>query len=221
MNPEFWLARWENGEIGFHLDHVNPHLPEHSSSFAGMTGQVLVPLCGKTIDMQWLCQQGCSVLGVELSELAVKAFFEQASLTPEVTQHGPFQRWQAGCLEILCGDFFQLTAADVAACTVIYDRAALIALPPELRTRYVHHLRAIFPQGVQMLLITLDYPQHEINGPPFSISAQEVQDWYAAYSDIRQLASLDVLQQNERFLQRGVSSLTEQVFHIGIRPCAS
>lgn len=218
MNPEFWINRWENGAIGFHLDHVNPHLQAYWPMVSTPAGRVLVPLCGKSLDMQWLCQQGHAVLGVELSELAVADFFKQTGQVAEVTQQGPFKHWQAGPLELLCGDFFQLSAAHVADCSMIYDRAALIALPEDMRVQYVHHLRAIFPQGVQMLLVTMEYPQHEISGPPFSVDAQAVQDLFAPWAEVRQLASHDVLAENERFQQRGATRLYEHVFHIQIKP---
>lgn len=221
MNPEFWISRWERNDIGFHLDHVNPNLLQYWPIISKCTGRVFVPLCGKSLDMQWLCQQGHQVLGVELSELAVGTFFQQAGLTPDVIRQGLFSRWQADKFELLNGDFFQLTAAHVADCSVIYDRAALIALPEEMRAHYVHHLRAIFPQGVQMMLITMDYPPHEISGPPFSLTVQDVQDLFESWADIRQLASHDILAENERLQQRGVTRLYEHVFHINIKPCSN
>lgn len=219
MNPEFWLSRWQKNETGFHLPDVNPHLLAHWPSLELPAGRVFVPLCGKTVDMHWLNQQGREVLGVELSRLAAEAFFAEAEVPAHAVQDGSFERWGKQQTQILCGDFFHLSAQHVADCTVIYDRAALIALPPVLRSQYVRHLRSLFPQGAQMLLVTLDYPQHEMDGPPFDVSVQEVQALYANFAEIKLLASHDVLSQNERFRQRGVSRLSEHIFHIELAPC--
>mgnify|MGYP006186955445 CR=1 FL=1 len=138
MHEDFWQERWARNEIGFHLREVNPYLQRHWPDLGLAAGaQVLVPLCGKSLDMAWLAGQGYRVLGVELAESAVIAFFAEQELTPEVDQYGAFRRYRAGAVELLCGDFFALQAADVAACAGLYDRAALIALPQEMRSSYL------------------------------------------------------------------------------------
>jgi thiopurine S-methyltransferase len=212
MNPDFWLTRWQNGEIGFHSKETHPFLSEFWPQLPACK-RVFVPLCGKSLDMQWLCEQGLAVLGVELSELAVKDFFKSTNQQPEISQQGALQSWKAEGVAILCGDFFSLTAVDVTGCDVIYDRAALIALPPELRIRYVETIKRLFPVGTRMLLVTLAYPQNEMDGPPFSVSDEEVRDFYQG-GTIEALASRDVLQDNQRFQQRGVSKLFENAYLI-------
>lgn len=209
MHPEFWHERWQQNQIGFHQDEVHPYLSQYWPSTA--TGRVFVPLCGKTLDLWWLRQQGHSVIGVELSPLAVKAFFTEADVTPTLTSNGTLECWQASDIQLYCGDFFALRPENVAGCELIYDRAALIALPQDLRRKYVEHLHHLFPQGARMLLVTLDYPQAEMNGPPFAVSDDEVHELYAA---VRPLTSQDVLAQNARFSQRGVSRLDENAYMI-------
>lgn len=209
MHPDFWQERWQQNQIGFHQDEVHPYLRQFWPNTA--SGRVFVPLCGKTLDLWWLRQQGHSVVGVELSPLAVQAFFDEAGVTPAVASHRDLECWQASNVDLYCGDFFALRPEDVAGCQMVYDRAALIALPPDLRREYVSHLHHLFPQGAHMLLVTLDYPQIEMDGPPFAVSDAEVRN---LYSSAQQLTSHDVLAQNDRFRQRGVSRLNENAYMI-------
>jgi len=131
MEPKFWQERWARNQIGFHLPEVNPYLLRYWPSLTLAQGaKVLVPLCGKSLDLMWLASNGYHVLGVELSEQAVDAFFREQNLTPRITWHGVFKVYQADLIEIWCGDFFALDAGALADCTALYDRAALIALPP-------------------------------------------------------------------------------------------
>lgn len=175
MHEDFWQARWARDEIGFHLDEVNPYLLRYWSQLSAQPGErVLVPLCGKTLDLRWLAAQGLQVLGVELSRKAIEDFFVEQGLQPQIEEQGAFVHFRAEAIELWCGDFFALTAADVEQCHLFYDRAALIALPLEMRQRYVAHLQAILPQVCRGLLVTLDYPQEQMNGPPFAVPAEQV-----------------------------------------------
>lgn len=215
MNEAFWHERWARNEIGFHLGEVNPYLLRHWPSLALPNGaRVLVPLCGKSLDVAWLVEQGFAVVGVELSEKAVRAFFDEQRLVPQVERRGAFQRFVAGRLEILCGDVFALGAAELEGCVAIYDRAALIALPLALRQRYVDHLTSLMPTGAELLLVTVEYDQAEMSGPPFSVPQQEVVQLYAGRWQLELLARHDVLQQNWKFLQRGLSRLEECVYRM-------
>jgi thiopurine S-methyltransferase len=220
MQSDFWITRWERGETGFHQDEVNPWLREYWLRLQVPTsGRVFVPLCGKSLDMWWLRQQGFGVLGVELSRQAVESFFAGAGITPSRTNEGVLERFESGDVTLLCGDFFALQPQDVAGCSAIYDRASLIALPPAMRQDYAAHLSELFPQGARILLITLDYPQHEMEGPPFAVSDAEVRALYAGRADIEHIASRDVLAENDRFRQRGVTHLHENAYLIDLKPC--
>lgn len=167
MNREFWLDRWASGQIGFHEGAVNRHLQQH---WPDRPGTVLVPLCGKTHDLHALVARGHTVTGVELSAAACDAVFAEHGLTPTLDTWGPYVRRRHGALTVLEGDFFALTGQWDA----VWDRAALIALPPDMRPRYVAHLRTLLGPGAHVLLVTLDYPQAERAGPPFSVPADEV-----------------------------------------------
>lgn len=210
MRKEYWLDRWERKDIGFHQNEINPYLCQfwqHLQLAPGST--VLVPLCGKSRDMLWLHQQGHAVLGVELSEIAAQAFFTDNGLTSKCSMHGQFTHLEANDMHILCGNFFDLDKNDVAKITAVYDRAALIALPAEMRKHYTRHLLHILPPATQILLITLDYAQHEMSGPPFAVSMDEITSLYQPYAAITLLSQQDVLKQNPRFQQRGLSRLQE------------
>lgn len=215
MEEAFWQARWAQGQIGFHLQEVNPYLQQHWPSLSIAPGsQVLVPLCGKSLDMAWLAGQGLRVLGVELAERAVEDFFAEQGLQPEVEQQGVLRLYRAAGVEIYCGDFFNVQAEHVAGCTALYDRAALIALPETMRARYVEHLAAILPGNCRGLLVSLEYAQEEMSGPPFSVSKAEIDARLSPYWQIELLARHDVLNENWRFLQRGLSSLHESIYRL-------
>lgn len=210
MQKEYWLDRWERKDIGFHQNEINPYLHEYWQALQLAPGSVVfVPLCGKSRDMLWLRQQGHTILGVELSVDAAQAFFSENGLTPQCRTYDQFTHLGANDIHILCGDFFDLDKNDVAKVTAVYDRAALIALPPEMRKRYTHHLLHILPPTTQILLITLDYPQHEMSGPPFAVSMDEVTSFYQSHAAITLLTQRDVLEQNLRFQERGLSQLQE------------
>lgn len=215
MGPEFWHSRWAAGQIGFHQAEVNPYLQQFWSILGIATGaRVLVPLCGKSVDMTWLSGQGLYVVGVELSEAAAQAYFNERGIQPKIEQRGAFRVYADDHCEIWCGDFFDLAAADIGACSALYDRAALIALPEDMRGRYVEQLARLLAPGCRGLLVTLDYQQSEIDGPPFAVAQQEVRQLLGRDWQVELIASLDVLQENAKFVQRGASRLDEQVYRL-------
>jgi thiopurine S-methyltransferase len=213
MQPEFWLERWQQGLIGFHQDRINDYLTRHfARTGAQQGGTVLVTLCGKSLDMVWLHDQGLSVVGVEVSPLAVEAFFSENNLKPTITSSGKFQRYHADDITLLCGDFFDLTPADIGDIAAVYDRASLIALPPEMRHSYADHLAKLLPGGTKVLLITMEYPQEQMQGPPFSVRESEVQALYDNNFNVECVETLDVLAENPRFKERGLTEMIERTF---------
>ena len=212
MQPEFWHKKWESNQIGFHLPEVNPYLQRHWGVPA--TARVLVPLCGKSLDLAWLAGRGHQVLGIELSEKAIESFFNEHQVQPQISQKGAFKVYRGDAIELWCGDFFALTASDVDDCTALYDRAALIALPAPMRERYAAHLQQILAQGVQGLLITLDYDQAQMPGPPFAVGDDEVQRLLSEVWQVQVLEEQDVLAESVRFLQAGVTRLEERVYRV-------
>ena len=215
MHEDFWLERWARDQIGFHLGEVNPYLQRHWPVLDLAPGvRVLVPLCGKSLDLVWLAAQGYRVVGVELAEKAIVDFFAEQQLQAEVLQRGAFKVYRAGALELWCGDFFALSAADVGDCAALYDRAALIALPAAMRERYAAHLTAILPAGCEGLLITLDYAQSQMNGPPFAVSDGEVQARFSDGWQVELVERLDVLAGNWKFIKHELQALDEAVYRL-------
>jgi thiopurine S-methyltransferase len=178
MDAQFWQHRWESREIGFHLSDTNPFLVKHFDAMSLTAGHtVFLPLCGKTRDIAWFLSKGVKVVGAELSRRAVEQLFNELGLVPVMTSKGGIEVFSAADIEIHNGDFFTLTASDLGPVDAVYDRAALIALPREMREPYVAHLMEVTKQAKQ-LLITLDYDQHLMPGPPFSVTAEEVRQHY-------------------------------------------
>ena len=188
MQSEFWHERWASGRIGFHLNSVNPLLIKGWNGLnAAGEGRVLVPLCGKSLDMLWLREQGHEVLGVELSELACEAFFAEQGVEVQERQEGGYLVRRMDGLDIYCGDFFDLPQSCFETLSWVYDRAALVAFPPEMRKRYAEVLIEKLPAAVSMLLVTLEFDEQQ--GPPFSVSEQEVQGLYSEHFVIEKLFS--------------------------------
>lgn len=213
MDPDFWHERWARGEIGFHRGDVHHLLIRHGAPLAGR--RVLVPLCGKSLDMVHLAGLGCTVAGIELSAAAIGAFFEEQQLEPAVTRQGPGRSWQAGPYTLLEGDYFGFSAADLGApCTGLYDRAALIALPPERRPAYAAHTARLLAPGAWGLLITLDYPQTEMAGPPFAVPEAEVRALYGPWAGVGELEIEDALAAEPRFAERGLTHLHQTAWSL-------
>lgn len=216
MEHEFWHARWKNQEIGFHEGTVNRYLHEHWPEMAHHGNEtVLVPLCGKSKDLWWLHDRGHSVMGIELSAIACKDFFEEAEAKARVLPGQPFTRYiHDDELELWCGDFFQLVPDDVRHVRLVYDRAALIALPPEMRRDYADHLEAILPDQAAILLITLDYDPGEMKGPPFNVSNDEVHALFGDEFEIDRILT-NPLEKDHPFAKRkGLNNGSESVFRL-------
>jgi thiopurine S-methyltransferase len=215
MDKEFWLERWVRDEIAFHQDAFNPHLRRHWPRLnAAHDARVFVPLCGKSLDMRWLREQGYAVLGVELSAIAVEAFFGENRETPRRFEDARFKHAVADEIHLLCGDFFDLAQDDLKDVGAVYDRASLVALPPSLRARYVEHLLNLLPSKTPILLLSFDYPQAEMQGPPFAVSAEEVKALYAPRAKVDLIEQLDALENFPRFRERGLSRLYENIYCI-------
>lgn len=213
MEEGFWQTRWQRDQIGFHLNAVNPGLATYWPRLDVAEGsKVFVPLCGKSIDLCWLADQGYTVLGIELIEKAVIDFFAEQHLTAEITQQGPFTRYSAGAITILCGDFFNLSAEDLVDYHTFYDRAALIALPDALRKQYADHLSNIMPKPCKGLLLTMDYPQHQMKGPPFAVPPEQVEQLLGAAFTVECTEERDILEEEWRFKAVGITRMFDYVY---------
>lgn len=192
METDFWLQRWRNNEIGFHQREVNPLLAAHFKDLRLQRGaRVFVPLCGKTLDIAWLLSRGCRVAGVELSELAIEQLFAELGVRPQVSETGELKRYSATDIDIFAGDVFALSAELLGLVDATYDRAALVALPEAMRERYARHLMTITGRAPQFLL-TFEYDQSQMNGPPFSVTGAEVARHYKESYDVTLATSRDV-----------------------------
>ena len=217
MKKDFWLERWQRAEIGFHQDEINQYLTHYWPSLDAAPGStVFVPLCGKSRDMVWLRDQGHEVVGVEFSPVAVRAFFEENGLEPVISCREDFDQCEAGHIRILCGDFFDLTRDDLPDVKAVFDRASLVALPPEMREKYANHMLKILPHDTQILLITFEYDQSRMSGPPFAVTREEVYKLYSGATSVELLAHIDTLDDNQRFRARGLDRLFENIFRITV-----
>jgi thiopurine S-methyltransferase len=211
MEAKFWHERWKLNQIGFHLEEVNPYLIEHFHLIRPAQGTtVFMPLCGKSLDMVWLKGQGQAVLGVELSEVAALDFFRENAL--EFEQFDDPLRVCAEGIEIRIDDFFNLKHTDLQQVGAVYDRASLIALPPAMRVRYAQHFKMIVPASAPVLLITLEYAQEEMKGPPFSVPESEVKLLYADRFDVQVVDRHDVLAAHDHFRRKGLNALRETIY---------
>jgi len=218
MDRDFWLSRWSENQTGFHLKGINPLLtrfwPEVSKSVAD---RVVVPLCGKSEDLRWLADRGHDVVGVELSLLAAKAFAAEQQIVFTETDEPPFTVLRSQKITYYVGDFFDFTTLAAGVFDRFYDRAALIALPPEMRGAYAKHLRTLMRDDGEGLLIALEYDPTQMHGPPFTVPEAEVR---SIFSTLRceKLLEFDCLEEEPRFKARGLTWMKEVVYHLKGKP---
>lgn len=192
MDAKFWHERWEQNDIGFHRGEANPHLVKYFDRLSLSKGaRVFLPLCGKTRDIAWLLAKGYRVAGAELSKVAIEQLFSELKTTPEISQLGSVTHFRAKNIDIFVGDIFELSSAILGPVDAIYDRAALVALPEEMRQRYSAHLMRI-TNAVPQLIIAYEYNQSLMDGPPFSVSIDEVRKHYGGKYKLTELGSVDV-----------------------------
>jgi len=215
MEIEFWEQRWQQNQTAFHLPMINPCLVQFWSTLNMQPGsQVFIPLCGKSLDMAWLAENQYSVLGIECSDQAINEFFDGQNIQANITEQGPFKLYLAENIRLLQGDFFALTSSDLNQVAAVYDRASLIALPEVMRQSYVRLLTEILPQNVKILLVTLEYNQSKMAGPPFSVKQDEVLNLFQPAFNVELLDCNDVLEDHQKFKQRGLDYLTECIYRI-------
>jgi len=224
MKTEYWLQRWREGRTGWHHESVMPLLEKHWGALDVAPGtRVLVPLCGKSLDMLWLAQQGFSVLGVEISPVAIEAFLAENHLHAHKAEAADGTHYRIadapanGDIEIVNGDVFGVASGPLEECGAFYDRAALIAFPAPMRERLAREVYAKLPAGARGLLITLEYPAGEMEGPPFGVDEAEVRRLCDAQWHVRQLERRDILASQPSFLESGVTALHTAVYTLARR----
>lgn len=215
MNREFWLDRWRLNQIGFHQAQFNARLMQHWPSLEVPPGaRVFVPLCGKSRDMIWLADQGYPVLGIELAAAAIDAFFTEAELPSTQRKHGALTLYESARIDIYRGDFFELTPLELSGVDAVFDRGALVALPGEMRARYAEQLLSILPPRAEILLLTIEYDQARVAGPPFSVSAAEVEALFGSRCSIDVLEATVSDRVPPHFEANGIREAGESVYRI-------
>lgn len=215
MDPDYWHARWRDGRTGFNQADGNPLLQGHWAALGLSAGsRVFVPLAGKSPDLQWLAARGHRVLAVELSPLAVEQFFAERDLEPTVSTSRYGTHHSAGGIEIICGDVFDLDREALSDCTAFYDRAALIALPASLRQRYADEVYAALPASCRGLLVSLEYPPAELDGPPFAVDEAQVRALFQHDWSIAVLERQDILANQPAFQAQGLTAMHNVAYQL-------
>lgn len=223
MDHDFWHERWRTRQVGFHQSAPHPFLERWWPTLdVGRGARVYVPLCGKSLDMVWLAVRGHRVVGSELSELAIEEFFGERHGTdtaavsksgePTVEVRGPFQVHRRAPYELWQGDALALTPQLLGPVQAAYDRAALVALPPEMRVAYVQSFAALMPTGSRTLLVAFEYAQHVKAGPPFSVEPDEVEQLYGSTFHVEELERVDIIDASPKFAAAGLDALHEVAY---------
>ena len=210
MQQDFWLQAWaKTDEPGWQQKNINPYLIKH---WAGTESEVVfVPLCGRSLDMRWLHEQGHHIIGIDLSAAAIREFCKQQSIEAVCERDGELTVFRAPGWTLYAGDFFKLNESHLQRVSRVYDRAALIALPEPERKKYVRQLQRILPGGTEILVITISYDQSVMKGPPFSVTNDELENLYAGYN-IQLLQAESGPESLGNLKERGLDALTESCF---------
>jgi thiopurine S-methyltransferase len=212
MDPDFWHRRWGKNEIGFHEGRPNALLTAHWPALGLAGGEtVFVPLCGKAIDMVWLAERGHRVIGVDLSPIAIRDFFAEHGLVPEVREVAGFEVHTSGPYELWSGDLFAMPAERLAGVGAVYDRAALVALPDALQQRYAAALKTLLPRAAPILLVAFNYDQAQTAGPPFATPPERVTELFAVDYVLTLVERRPTLDDNPNLKKRGLTWLEESV----------
>ena len=211
MEEPFWQNKWRENQIGFHQLSFNEHLQAHWPSLYGESGTTLVPLCGKSLDLKYLAQYGHTV-GIEYAQTAIQQYFQELRVEPIRGQQWGYPSFTHQQTTLLRGDFFRLGTAVKSEFDYVYDRAALIALRPDTREAYVECLAKACRRGAINLTITIDYAQHEMQGPPFALGPRAVEDLYGRHFKVDCLFSSPPAIAEGGISARGVSTVQTHVF---------
>jgi thiopurine S-methyltransferase len=216
MSNQQWKSKWKRDDIAFHQSEFNPLLSLFWPTLGLVRGDtVLVPLCGKSLDMNWLLEKGYKVIGIELSNIAIQAFFAGRGVTPSRKRHGRFIRWSQGDVEIWCGDLFDLSLDDLKEINALYDCAALTALPAEVRAQYVRHLGGLLPDSTPILLMTTESAEEteDIKILPYEIDG-EVASLYQSQYRVELLHGQQCLKIDPEYPYEPASMLEEKVYRM-------
>ena len=210
-----WHQHWTRKSPGFHEARVNTYLERFLPLFNLQPGdRVFLPLCGKAHDILWLSRQGLDVIGVEISQVAVESFFEEAGLKATPRQQGPFTVYQAPNITLYQGDYMHLQPSDLQGCQLVYDRAAIVAIEPFNRASYVEHMLKIIPRKSPFLLVTLEYEQSVMSGPPFSVPVSEIEQHFSSTYRVEHLLTNEQIDERPRWRELGLTSFKETALRL-------
>jgi len=181
-NSKKWVDVWQQNNIEFHEGHYNQDLLDYQHHLGNLQDKnVFIPFCGKSQDMLWFQEQGANVIGIELSSIAVEAFFSKNHFDYRChqSQNPPFMLFKRDRITLFCGDFFQLPPKNIKSIDIVYDRGALVALPKETRLLYVNKLTTLIPSGCYVVLNTIEFNTANEASPPYSVSPKEIQTLYS------------------------------------------
>lgn len=214
MENKYWLEKWEINDIAFHEQEINADLIAYIDKLNLNIGDyIFVPLCGKTKDIAWLIEKGFRVIGVELSPIACNDFFAELNVVPHITKQSKFTKYQYENIQLLCGDLFNLTSMDLPAIHAVYDCKALIALPSDLRKKYIDHIVNCVGTKIKILLLTRE-SSCQVKPPPFPVSKTEVDLLYGSYFYVQLLKRVCITDIPERLVKKGYTEMTEIVYLI-------
>ncbi len=217
MQKEYWINKWLDNDIGFNQEEPHAYLQKFFSCLnLPQKAAVLVPLCGKSVDLLWLLGQGMQVVGVELSEKACQDFFTENHLAYEVIESGAFKVFRGKNIELYAGDFLQIKKSMLPAIDAVYDRAALIALPEAMRKQYTSHQLSLFNENTQMLLIVTEYDQTLMPGPPFAVSLSEIETHYGGALSVEMRYSKEIEAIPTRLKERGLTKAFEKIYYLKV-----
>jgi thiopurine S-methyltransferase len=207
VDHEFWHNAWAKSEKpGWQQDQANNALVKF---WQPDSSAVFVPLCGRSPDLTWLHEQGHQVIGVDLSETAIRRFLESGGQKFSVEEIGEFKVFRAHGYTLYAGAYFSLSTEQLSSVARVYDRAALVALPADMRPRYAEHLQNIVPASSQILMNLIAYDQSQMDGPPFSVPESEMRQYF------EQRYQIEVLQQHDSDLKRrGLQHLVETTYRL-------
>ena len=209
MEQNFWLEKWDEPVQGFDQGRVNRSLELYFDRLDLQPGDsVFVPLCGRAYDMLWLAEKGVQVIGVELSEKAVRSFFEMHGLSFDTRIEGDFTVFESKNVRIYLGDFFAITSTHLQDIKGVYDRASLVAFPPEMREDYIQHMHQVVPKECAYLLVSLEFDTP--GGPPFSLTDVVIEDLFTEASSLEKIGSKDLIEMEPRFQGKGCSYFLEK-----------
>lgn len=212
MTQELWREKWRSNDIAFHQERINPLLKAHLPRVKLNPGdRILVPLCGKSLDMGWLNQCHYRVMGVELSSVAIADYFDELGVKPQRQMQGNFTRWWHKHIQIWCGNIFDLNLLDVDRIKLIYDSAALTAFDADERQTYVDHFAKILPMRTQIMLMTTETADVQYTDSVARIDS-EVKNLYQADYRIELLHGQDSLKIDPEFPQLPARMLEEKIY---------